>query len=675
MKKIDRLRFVRLLTVAVLLLTAAVLTGGASAANQKGAVVKLGSTSFGRVIIGSHGKTLYVWAHDRTRRSTCYGKCARAWPPLVTRGKPRAVSGARSALLGTSLRRDGRRQVTYHGHPLYYFVKDKKAGQTAGAGLTAFGGRWDPVSAVGNPVRKMTMSPRFQRPKLKRGTLTIAGTKASEKIALRLKAGNPAIIEVDVGDNGSANFSFKRNQVARIAVDARAGDDLVRIDESNGAFTPDIPTTVAGGAGIDNLLGGSGAETLLGGDGNDSLDGNGGNDRALLGAGDDTFVWDPGDGSDVVEGEAGADTMRFNGANIAEQVDLSANGNRLRFLRTQANITMDTAGVERVDFNALGGADLVTVNDLSGTDVSSVTVDLAGALGGAAADGQADNVIVKGTNGDDAIDVSGNAGDLKVSGLAATIRILHDDATDALSVDGVDGNDDIAAFGLTAQAIALTLAAGAGDDEIFAGLGDDKLLGGDGNDTLDGSKGNDLARMGAGDDTFEWDPGDGSDVVEGQAGDDSMLFIGDNIAEHIDVSANANRVRFFRDVGMVTMDTAGLKHIDFEALAGADLVNVGDLTGTDLASLQVELEGAPGAGDGEADRIVVSGTDGEDAIVVNGDTSEVKVSGLHTTVAILNPEFANDRLEINTLDGNDTVATDGLAAGAIQLFVDGVPVP
>jgi predicted lipoprotein with Yx(FWY)xxD motif len=132
MKKIDRLRFVRLLTVAVLLLTAAVLTGGASAANQKGAVVKLGSTSFGRVIIGSHGKTLYVWAHDRTRRSTCYGKCARAWPPLVTRGKPRAVSGARSALLGTSLRRDGRRQVTYHGHPLYYFVKDRKAGQTAG---------------------------------------------------------------------------------------------------------------------------------------------------------------------------------------------------------------------------------------------------------------------------------------------------------------------------------------------------------------------------------------------------------------------------------------------------------------------------------------------------------------------------------------------------------------
>ena len=79
-----------------------------------------------------------------------------------------------------------------------------------------------------------------------------------------------------------------------------------------------------------------------------------------MGAGDDTFVWDPGDGSDSVEGEAGADTMRFNGADAAEQVDLSANGNRLRFFRDPANITMDTAGVERVDFNALGGADWST---------------------------------------------------------------------------------------------------------------------------------------------------------------------------------------------------------------------------------------------------------------------------------------------------------------------------
>ena len=144
---------------------------------------------------------------------------------------------------------------------------------------------------------------------------------------------------------------------------------------------------------------------LLGGDGNDSIDGNGGADTALMGAGDDTFVWDPGDGSDVVEGQDGADTMLFNGAGGAEQVDLSANGNRLRFFRTQGAITMDTAGVERVDFNALGGADLVTVNDLSGTDVTAVRVDLAGTLGGATGDGQPDRVVVNGTEGEDAITV------------------------------------------------------------------------------------------------------------------------------------------------------------------------------------------------------------------------------------------------------------------------------
>src|SRR5438552_8766032 len=109
--------------------------------------------------------------------------------------------------------------------------------------------------------------------------------------------------------------------------------------------------------------------------------------------------------------------MLFNGANGAEKVELSANGNRLKFTRDVAAITMDTNGVERVDFNALGGADLVTVNDLSGTDVNDVNVDLAGTLGGTTGDGQADRVVVNATNGNDSIDVSGDAQGVKVSGL------------------------------------------------------------------------------------------------------------------------------------------------------------------------------------------------------------------------------------------------------------------
>ena len=118
---------------------------------------------------------------------------------------------------------------------------------------------------------------------------------------------------------------------------------------------------------------------LIGGDGNDIVTGGRGNDVALLGAGDDTFVWNPGDGSDTVEGQAGNDTLLFNGANINENIDISANGGRVRFIRDVANITMDLNGVEHIQFNALGGADNITVNDLTGTDVKQVAIDLAAA--------------------------------------------------------------------------------------------------------------------------------------------------------------------------------------------------------------------------------------------------------------------------------------------------------
>ncbi len=297
---------------------------------------------------------------------------------------------------------------------------------------------------------------KFKQPKLQHGVLSIRGTKASDKIALRLQAGEPGILQVDVGDDGSADFSFQRTAIAKIAINSGAGGDLVRIDESNGVFTDSIPTTINGGDGSDTIAGGKGIETLRGGRGNDSIDGNGGNDLALLGAGDDTFVWDPGDGSDTVEGQGGADAMVFNGANVSEQVDVSANGNRLRFFRAQGNITMDTAGVERVDFNALGGADSVTVNDLTGTDVNLVNVDLAGTLGGATGDGQPDRVVVNATNSDDTIDVSGDADVVEVSGLAPTIKILHPEvANDRLEINTLAGADTVGTRALTAGAIQL----------------------------------------------------------------------------------------------------------------------------------------------------------------------------------------------------------------------------
>ena len=168
--------------------------------------------------------------------------------------------------------------------------------------------------------------------------------------------------------------------------------------------------TQDGGSGNDTLAGGRGNDVQLGGDGNDAIDGNQGNDMALMGAGDDRFTWDPGDGSDIIEGQDGRDAMTFNGANVAEAFDVSANGGRVRFFRNVANITMDLNDVEAIDLNALGGADTVTVNDLSGTDLTAVNADLAGAIGATTGDGTQDQVVVNATNGDDVVNVGGTRG-------------------------------------------------------------------------------------------------------------------------------------------------------------------------------------------------------------------------------------------------------------------------
>ena len=146
-------RHVRLLVGVAVLSVAAIAAVSAFAAGGN-AVVKVGPSNLGRVLVDAHGKTLYIWAHDKTSKSTCNGACAQYWPPLVTKGRPQAIAGANSKLLGTSRRGDGRMQVTYAGHPLYSFVQDTKAGQTNGESLTDFGGRWDPVSAAGKAVRK-----------------------------------------------------------------------------------------------------------------------------------------------------------------------------------------------------------------------------------------------------------------------------------------------------------------------------------------------------------------------------------------------------------------------------------------------------------------------------------------------------------------------------------------
>jgi Ca2+-binding RTX toxin-like protein len=510
----------------------------------------------------------------------------------------------------------------------------------------------------------------FDRPKLRNGLLQIDGTDGDDAITLRLKAGDTHVIEVDFG--GSRDFNFRRDRVATIAVDAGAGDDVVRVDDSNGAFTDTIPTTLDGGDGNDTLSGGAGAETLLGGAGNDSIDGNRGNDAARMGAGDDTFVWDPGDGSDTIEGEDGTDTMLFVGANLDEQVTLSANGNRLKFVRDPGNITMDTAGVERVDFDALGGSDAVTVNDLTGTGVTDVNLDL-GAAPDIAGDGQPDSITVNGTDRKDAVTVAGSNGSLSVTGLAAAVNISGTDpAADTLGINALGGDDTVDASHLAASTLRLGVDGGEGNDLIAGGAGADVLRGGNGKDSIDGNGGDDIGILGSGDDTFVWDPGDGSDSVEGQDGVDTMLFNGANIAEKVDLSANGRRLRFFRDVGNITMDTNGVETVDFNAGGGADTVTVNDLTETDVTSVNTNLQPIGGrGGDGSADHVIVNGTDGPERIAVDGGDGSARVTGLAAAVQVTNAEPANDTLTVNGLAGADTIAAAGMADSSVKLELNG----
>ena len=150
-----------------------------------------------------------------------------------------------------------------------------------------------------------------------------------------------------------APFAIDIGTSEKLTLNANGGDDSF---SATGNLAALIAITVDGGAGNDTLRGSNGADILLGGDGNDFADGNQGNDVALLGAGDDSFQWDPGDGSDVIEGQDGIDAMAFNGSNVNENMDVSANGSRVRFTRDVAAITMDLNDVESIVAKTFGGS-------------------------------------------------------------------------------------------------------------------------------------------------------------------------------------------------------------------------------------------------------------------------------------------------------------------------------
>jgi len=120
--------------------------------------VAVADSSLGTVLVDSEGRTLYLFGADAGAKSACSGACAVNWPPLISSGAPTAGSGAKSSLIGTSTRSDGKAQVTYNGHPVYLFAGDQKAGDTNGQGVNAFGGSWYALTSAGNQVTAQASS-------------------------------------------------------------------------------------------------------------------------------------------------------------------------------------------------------------------------------------------------------------------------------------------------------------------------------------------------------------------------------------------------------------------------------------------------------------------------------------------------------------------------------------
>ena len=128
-------------------------TTTATSSPRPASLVATKTTSLGTFLVDAKGRTLYLWDADHGSKSTCSGACAQAWPPLTTTTRPKASGAVKASLLGTTTRADGAREVTYAGHPLYYYEGDTMPGQITGQGSDSFGSPWWVVSPKGKAIQ------------------------------------------------------------------------------------------------------------------------------------------------------------------------------------------------------------------------------------------------------------------------------------------------------------------------------------------------------------------------------------------------------------------------------------------------------------------------------------------------------------------------------------------
>ena len=257
--------------------------------------------------------------------------------------------------------------------------------------------------------------------------------------------GLPAFVDVVNADPASDELT----------INGLAGKD--RIDGSGTATA--FKLVADGGPGNDDLTGSNGDDTLNGGDGDDFVDGNRGADVVALGAGNDLVTMQAGDGRDTLEGQSGNDAISFSGTAAGEQFDVSAAGQRVR-LSVGGAVSVDAGNVEGLTVFSFGGADRLTINDLSGSGLTRVDASLFdfGVPGG-----NQDVVRIDGTGADDAITAADAAGVVTVTGLSAQVRITGTAAAgDRLEVNGLAGADTIDSTELSPAEMQVRADGGAG---------------------------------------------------------------------------------------------------------------------------------------------------------------------------------------------------------------------
>jgi Ca2+-binding RTX toxin-like protein len=286
------------------------------------------------------------------------------------------------------------------------------------------------------------------------GTLTVTGTNGADAIHAGLGA-TPNTFFVDFG-NGDVR-TFDSSTFVSISVFLGNGDDSFSVpvagqfaDKRLSVFGENGTDSLSGSRGADVLDGGNGDDAILGSDGNDLItgdrgddvvDGEKGTDTELLGSGSDVAVWLPGEGSDNVDGDSGADALNFIGADAAETMALTANGNHAVFTRQPGSVVMDTVDVETLNLRALGGADAVTLNDVHGTALDTVNVDLSSAQGNG--DNAGDTLTVNGTAAADNLAVTAQGSAVTLTGGQPSVHVTGAEPTDRLQINTGDGNDAV----------------------------------------------------------------------------------------------------------------------------------------------------------------------------------------------------------------------------------------